>query len=89
MSILIDLQEERLDTATVEKSRLFDLLSAEKEEKREIQEEKRTLIPPVAERKPKPPLRNLSKKLVLTLLILWSELPLALQSRLHPDSLAT
>ena len=38
--------EAQLDTATAEKSQLLDLLSAEKEEKR-------ALMPPVEERKPK------------------------------------
>ena len=45
--------EARLDTATAEKAQLLDLLSAEKDEKRVIQEEKRALMPPVDEQKPK------------------------------------
>ena len=45
--------KEQLDTATAEKAQLLDLLSAEKDEKRGIQEEKRALMPPVDEQKPK------------------------------------
>ena len=45
--------EAQLDTATAEKAQLLDLLSAEKEEKRVLQEEKRALMPPVDEQKPK------------------------------------
>ena len=44
--------ELQLDTATAEKAQLLDLLSAEKDEKRILQEEKRALIPP-ADEKPK------------------------------------
>ncbi|MXZ79840.1 MAG: hypothetical protein F4Z15_00365 [Gammaproteobacteria bacterium] len=47
--------EAQLDTATAEKAQLLDLLSAEKDEKRVLQEEKSALMPPVDE---KPKARN-------------------------------
>ena len=45
--------KELLVSATAEKAQLLDLLSAEKEEKRLIQEEKRALMLPVDQQKPK------------------------------------
>ena len=53
--------ESQLDTATTEKAQLLDLLSAEKEEKRVIQEEKKALMPPVDD---KPKSRNWLLRLV-------------------------
>ena len=38
--------ESQLEIATTEKTKLLDLLSAEKEEKREIKEDMRALMPP-------------------------------------------
>ena len=46
LKMQLEKTEAQLDTATAEKSQLLDLLSAEKEEKR-------ALMPPVEERKPK------------------------------------
>ena len=53
--------ESQLDTATAEKAQLLDLLSAEKDEKRVLQEEKRALMPPVDD---KPKSRNWLLRLV-------------------------
>lgn len=49
----LELSNERETTLIDEKMKLLDLLSAEKAEKREIQAEKRALMPPVDEQKPK------------------------------------
>ena len=46
--------ESQLEIATTEKTKLLDLLSAEKEEKREIKEDMRALMPPPDERVQKP-----------------------------------
>ena len=45
----------QLQIATTEKTKLLDLLSAEKAEKRELKEETRALMPPPEERDKKPP----------------------------------
>ncbi len=45
--------ESQLQIATTEKTKLLDLLSAEKEEKRELKEETRALMPPPEEREQK------------------------------------
>ena len=58
----MELSNERETALIEEKAKLLDLLSAEKDEKRIIQEEKRALMPPVDEQKPKP--RNWLLRLV-------------------------
>ena len=45
--------ESQLQIATTEKTKLLDLLSAEKEEKRELKEEMLALMPPPEEREQK------------------------------------
>ena len=57
----LELSNERETALIDEKAKLLDLLSAEKEEKRVIQEEKRALMPPVDE---KPKSRNWLLRLV-------------------------
>lgn len=49
----LELSNDRETALIDEKAKLLDLLSAEKDEKRGIQEEKRALMPPVDEQKPK------------------------------------
>ena len=46
--------ESQLQIASTEKTKLLDLLSAEKDEKREMKEEMRALMPPPDEREQKP-----------------------------------
>ena len=62
LKMQLEKTEAQLDTATAEKSQLLDLLSAEKAEKRIIQEEKLALMPPALEQEPKP--RNWLPRLV-------------------------
>ena len=50
----LETTETQLQIASSEKTKLLDLLSAEKEEKREIKEEMRALMPPPDERVEKP-----------------------------------
>ena len=49
----LDLSKDRETALIDEKAKLLDLLSAEKDEKRGIQEEKQALMPPGDEQKPK------------------------------------
>ena len=50
LKMQLEKTEAQLDTATAEKAQLLDLLSAEKDEKRVIQEEKRALMPPAMDK---------------------------------------